>query len=95
MTKAPRSSTVISARVSSDTKASFAALATRHRLSESSLLAKMVHEVIQSNGPTALEPNAQQATGDSEGALTRRTASRCDFALGIECLWKNGPMRGT
>jgi len=69
MTKAHRSSTVISARVSSDTKASFAALAARHRLSESSLLVKMVHEVIQSNGPIALTSNAQRAANDSDGGV--------------------------
>ncbi|MDP9912494.1 hypothetical protein J2W27_004620 [Variovorax boronicumulans] len=66
MTKARRSSTVISARVSPDTKASFAALAASHRLSESRLLAKMVHEVIQSNGPIALEPDAPRVDVDSE-----------------------------
>ncbi|MDH6170061.1 hypothetical protein M2282_005231 [Variovorax boronicumulans] len=69
MTKAPRSSTVISARVSSDTKASFAALAARHRLSESGLLAKMAHEVIQSNGPIALTSNPQRAAHDLDGGV--------------------------
>ena len=49
MTKTLRSSTVISARVSSDTKARFAALAVRHQLSESGLLAKMVDEVLKAN----------------------------------------------
>ena len=69
MTKDRRSSAVISARLSPDTKASFAALAARHRLSESRLLAKMVHEVIESNGPISLEPNTQRAADDLCGGV--------------------------
>ena len=69
MTNDRRSSAVISARVSPDTKASFAALAARHRLSESRLLAKMVHEVIQSNGPIALASNALRAANDLESGV--------------------------
>jgi hypothetical protein len=69
MTKALRSNAVISARVSPDTKASFAALAARHRLSESRLLAKMVHEVIRSSGPIAPGSNALRAGVDSEGGI--------------------------
>ena len=69
MTKAHRSSAVISARVSSDTKASFAALAARHRRSESSLLAKMVHEVIWSSESIEPVSNASQATVDSDRGI--------------------------
>ena len=48
MTSAPRSA-VISMRVPSETKASLAALAVRHQLSESGLLSKLVDEVLKSN----------------------------------------------
>lgn len=69
MTNDRRSSAVISARVLPDTKASFAALAARHRLSESSLLAKMVHEVIRASGPIARESNAPRAANDLDGGV--------------------------
>ncbi|MDP9994429.1 putative site-specific integrase-resolvase [Variovorax boronicumulans] len=79
MTKAPRSSTVISARVSSSTKASFSALAAHHQLSGSSLLAKMVHEVIGSNGSIALASNAQRAISDLDSGVD--SASRITLRL--------------
>ena len=49
MTKTSRSSRVIATRVSPETRARFAALAARHHLSASSLLAKMVDEVLETN----------------------------------------------
>lgn len=72
MTMTSRSSPVISARVSSETKARFAALAARHQLSESSLLAKMAHEVIRAHGPIAPASHIPCTTGVS---AARRDAS--------------------
>ena len=86
---------MISARVSPDTKASFAALAARHRLSESRLLAKMVHEVIQSTARFRLNRIRSEPPMIWVVAWTWRTASRCDFALGIGCVWQDGPTHGT
>ncbi|BEP65340.1 hypothetical protein GmRootV213_58940 (plasmid) [Variovorax sp. V213] len=54
MTKTSRSSCVIATRVPSDRKAHFAALAARHHLSASTLLAKMVDEVLKTNGDISL-----------------------------------------
>jgi hypothetical protein len=50
MANAPRSA-VISMRVPPDVKARFAALAARHQLTESGLLAKLIDEVLRSNEP--------------------------------------------
>ncbi|QGW84981.1 hypothetical protein GOQ09_11810 [Variovorax paradoxus] len=44
---------MIGTRVSPDTKARFAALAARHHLSASNLLAKMVEEVLKTNGESS------------------------------------------
>jgi len=49
-----------------DTGAHFAALAARHHLSASSLIAKMVHEVLKTNGVVPLGPDGQPFAGDSE-----------------------------
>ncbi|MDQ0072510.1 hypothetical protein J2W34_004315 [Variovorax boronicumulans] len=76
MTKTSRSSRVIGARVSSDTKARFAALAVRHHLSASTLLAKMVDEVLKTNGETSLASGVQRslrATGSGIGVEDRIT----------------------
>lgn len=60
MTKTSRSSRVIATRVPPDTKAHFAALAARHHLSASTLLAKMVDEVLKTNGEISLGSGAQR-----------------------------------
>ncbi|MDQ0608221.1 hypothetical protein QFZ83_002392 [Variovorax sp. W1I1] len=76
MTKTSRSSRVIGARVSSDTKARFAALAARHHLSASTLLAKMVDEVLKTNGETSLDSGVQRSlreTGSGIGVEDRIT----------------------
>lgn len=62
MTKTSRSS-VIGIRVSSDTRAQFAALAARHQLSESGLLAKLIDEVLKANSPVAHESGEQRIAG--------------------------------
>jgi hypothetical protein len=59
MTKTSRSS-VIGTRVSSDTRAQFAALAARHQLSESGLLAKLVDEVLKTDRALARESGEQR-----------------------------------
>jgi hypothetical protein len=64
MTKTSRSS-VMGIRVSSDTRARFAALAARHELSESALLAKLVDEVLKANSPVACESGKQRVELDS------------------------------
>jgi hypothetical protein len=66
MTKTSRSSRVIGARVSSDTKARFAALAMRHHLSASTLLAKMVDEVLQTKGDNSLDSGGQRFPHESQ-----------------------------
>ena len=66
MTKTSRPSRVIATRVSPETRARFAALAARHHLSASSLLAKMVDEVLKTNGESWLESGGQWPTGESE-----------------------------
>ncbi|WP_260602600.1 hypothetical protein [Variovorax sp. MHTC-1] len=63
MTKNSRSS-VIGTRVSSDTRARFAALAARHQLSESGLLAKLIDEVLKANRPAARESGEQRLERD-------------------------------
>jgi hypothetical protein len=77
MPNAPRSA-VISLRLPSEAKARFAALATRHQLSESGLLARLVEEVLKANSPVAGEPGEQRAArassadGASEDRITLR-----------------------
>ena len=77
MTKTSRSS-VIGTRVSPDTRARFAALAARHELSESGLLAKLVDEVMTSNSPVASESNEEQIARGStvEGVAENRITLR-------------------
>jgi hypothetical protein len=66
MTKTSRSSRVIATRVSPETRAHFVALAARHHLSASSLLAKMVDEVLKTNGQISLVSSGQRPAGESE-----------------------------
>jgi hypothetical protein len=64
--------------VSSDTRSQFAALAARHQLSESSLLAKLVDEVLKANGLAACESGEQWGArvpiveGPAEDRITLR-----------------------
>ncbi|RST50074.1 hypothetical protein EJI01_22510 [Variovorax sp. MHTC-1] len=55
---------MIGTRVSSDTRARFAALAARHQLSESGLLAKLIDEVLKANRPAARESGEQRLERD-------------------------------
>jgi len=64
MPNAPRSA-VISLRLPSEAKARFAALAARHQLSESSLLAQLVDEVLKANSPVVCESGVQRVERDS------------------------------
>lgn len=57
-------SSVIGTRVPPETKARFAALAARHELSESGLLAKMVNEVLQSNSAGARDSTVDGVASD-------------------------------
>ena len=66
MTKTSRSSRVIATRVPPETRAHFVALAARHHLSASSLLAKMVDEVLKTNGDISLGSGAQRPLCESE-----------------------------
>lgn len=77
MTKTSRSS-VIGIRVSSDLRARFAALAARHQLSESSLLAKLIDEVLKANSPVARESGEQWAgrVSSADGAAEDRITLR-------------------
>ncbi|CAN7659463.1 hypothetical protein [Variovorax paradoxus] len=69
MTKTSRSSRVIATRVPPETRARFAALAARHHLSASSLLAKMVDEVLKTNGQISLGSGAQRFPHESESGI--------------------------
>jgi hypothetical protein len=64
MTKTSRSS-VIGTRVSSDTRSRFAALAARHQLSESGLLAKLIDEVLKTDRALARESGEQRIARDA------------------------------
>jgi hypothetical protein len=66
MTKTSRLSRVIGTRVSPDTRARFAALAVRHHLSASNLLAKMVDEVLKTNGDISLDSDGQRSPSEPE-----------------------------
>ncbi|WP_225612979.1 hypothetical protein [Variovorax sp. VRV01] len=66
MTQSSRPSRVIGTRVSPETRARFVALAARHHLSASSLLAKMVDEVLKTNGDISLGSGAQRPLCESE-----------------------------
>jgi len=69
MTKTSRLSRVIGTRVSPDTRARFAARAARHHLSVSSLLAKMVDEVLKANDEISPGAGGQSSAGDSESGF--------------------------
>ncbi|KWT87434.1 hypothetical protein APY03_3722 [Variovorax sp. WDL1] len=64
--------------MSSDLRARFAALAARHQLSESGLLAKLVDEVLKANGPVARESGEQRAgrVSSADGAAEDRITLR-------------------
>ncbi|MDQ0045407.1 hypothetical protein [Variovorax boronicumulans] len=66
MTKTSRSGRVIATRVPPETRAHFAALAARHHLSASTLLAKMVDEVLKINGENSLDPGGQRFPHESQ-----------------------------
>jgi len=69
MTRTSRSSRVIGTRVPPEMRARFAALAARHHLSASSLLAKMVDEVLKTNGETSPGSGAQRSPRESENSV--------------------------
>jgi hypothetical protein len=69
MTKTSRSSRVIATRVPPETKAHFAALAARHHLSASTLLAKMVDEVLKTNGEISLGSGGQRSLRETNGGI--------------------------
>ncbi|WP_431112470.1 hypothetical protein [Variovorax paradoxus] len=68
MTKTSRPSRVIGTRVSPETRARFAALAARHHLSASELLAKMVDEVLKTNGESSPSAGGQRSPNESESS---------------------------
>jgi hypothetical protein len=89
MAKTSRPSRVIGTRVSPDTRAHFVALAARHHLSASSLLAKMIDEVLKTHGENWLDSGGQRSAGESEnrpGAADRITLRlrKGDRALAAE-----------
>ena len=69
MTKTSPSSRVIATRVPPETRARFAALAARHHLSASTLLAKMVDEVLKTSGGISLGSGAQRFPHESESDI--------------------------
>jgi hypothetical protein len=69
MTQTSLSSRVISTRVPPETRAHFAALAARHHLSASSLLAKMVDEVLKTHGDISLGSDRQRSLREPEGGI--------------------------
>ena len=69
MTKTSLSSRVIATRVPPETSARFAALAARHHLSASSLLAKMVDEVLKTPGESWLDPGGQRSPCETESGI--------------------------
>jgi hypothetical protein len=68
MTKTSRPSRVIGTRVSPETRARFVALAARHHLSASNLLAKMVDEVLKTNGDISPGSAGQRSPRESESS---------------------------
>ena len=66
MTKTSQPSRVIGTRVSPETRARFAALAARHHLSASSLLAKMVDEVLKTNGDISPGSDGRRSLRETE-----------------------------
>jgi hypothetical protein len=79
MAKTSRSSCVMSTRMPSDTGAHFVALAARHHLSASSLLAKMIDEVLKTNGAISRGSGGQRFAGDLERGFG--TADRVTLRL--------------
>ncbi|WP_431112958.1 hypothetical protein [Variovorax paradoxus] len=76
MTKTSRPSRVIGTRVSPETKARFTVLAARHHLSTSSLLAKMVDEVLKTHGessPGSAGPRSPSESESGAGVTDRIT----------------------
>ena len=69
MTKTSLSSRVIATRVPPETRAHFAALAARHHLSASTLLAKMVDEVLKTNGEISLGSGGQRFPHESQSDI--------------------------
>ncbi|CAN7593989.1 hypothetical protein LJR099_004466 [Variovorax paradoxus] len=69
MTKTTRSSRVIATRVPPEMRAQFAALAARHHLSASTLLAKMVDEVLKTHGDISPGSGAQRSPRESENEV--------------------------
>ncbi|MGF6346762.1 hypothetical protein [Variovorax sp. W2I14] len=66
MTKTSLSGRVTATRVPPETRARFAALAARHHLSVSTLLAKMVDEVLKTNGQNSLDSGGQRLPHESQ-----------------------------
>jgi len=100
MTKTSRPSRVIATRVPPDTKAHFAALAARHHLSASTLLAKMVDEVLKTNGEISLGSAEQRFPHESEsdiGVADRITLRlrKGDRALAAERAHSRGMKTGS
>ena len=100
MTKTSRPSRVIGTRVSPETKVHFVALAARHHLSASSLLAKMVDEVLKTNGESWLDSGGQRPAGESEnrpGVADRLTPRlrKGDRALAAERACARGMKTGS
>ncbi|MDQ0570023.1 hypothetical protein QFZ42_001857 [Variovorax paradoxus] len=69
MTKTSRTSRVIGTRVSPETRARFAVLAARHHLSASNLLAKMVDEVLKTNGDISPGSGGPRSPCESENSV--------------------------
>jgi hypothetical protein len=90
----------MSTRLSSETKSRFTALAARHRLSESALLAKLVDEVLKSNGAPAREQSAHGAEHglDARAAMDDRITLRLrhgDRMLAAELACARGMKTGS
>ncbi|WP_285415144.1 hypothetical protein [Variovorax sp. efr-133-TYG-130] len=69
MTKTSLSSRVIATRVPPETRARFAALAARHHLSASTLLAKMVDEVLKTNGDISPGSDGRRSLRETERGI--------------------------
>ncbi|WP_225613141.1 hypothetical protein [Variovorax sp. VRV01] len=69
MTKTSRTSRVIATRVPPETRAHFVALAARHHLSASTLLAKMVDEVLKTHGDISLGSGGQRSLRETENSV--------------------------
>jgi hypothetical protein len=100
MTQTSRSSSVIATRVSSETKARFSALAARHQLSESGLLAELVNEVLKVNVLVAQASDGLRVARDStvDGAAADRITLRLrngDRALAAERAGARGMKTGS